>query len=178
MICPPQEFRDALALRYRKPLLDLSPFCDGCGAPFTVEHSLDCHVGSLVGRRHNEVRDAVGDLVSLAWGQMTREPVICESSPVDPSSVTLIADLQVRGVWQPWVDVLFNVRVVDTDAPSYCDRSPQAVLGSAEAEKKRKYLEACLARHAGFTPLCFRQIFFFATWLIVCPLSGRGHIVQ
>ena len=94
----PQEFRDALALHYRKPLLDLLPFYDGCGAPFTVEHSLDCHVGGLVGRRHNEVRDAVGDLASLAWGQMTREPVICESSPGDPSSVTLIADLRVRGV--------------------------------------------------------------------------------
>ena len=116
---------------------------------------IDCRVGGLVGRRHNEVRDAVGDLASLAWGQVTREPVICESSPVDPSSVTLIDDLQVRGVWQPQVDVLFDVRVVDTDAPSYHGRSPQAVLGSAEAEKKCKYLEACLARHAGFTPLCF-----------------------
>ena len=36
---------------------------------------------------------------------MTREPVICESSPVDPSNVTLIADLRVHGVWQPQVDV-------------------------------------------------------------------------
>ena len=65
----PQEFRDPLALHYRKPLLDLPPFCDGCGAPFTVEHSLDCHVGGLVDHRHNEVRDAVGDLASLAWDQ-------------------------------------------------------------------------------------------------------------
>ena len=32
----PQEFRDALALCYKKPLLDLPPFCDGCGAPFIV----------------------------------------------------------------------------------------------------------------------------------------------
>ena len=69
--------------------------------------------------------------------------------------MTLITDLQVRGVWQPQVDVLFDVRVVDTDAPSYRGRSPQTMLGSAEAEKKRKYLEACLARHASFTPLCF-----------------------
>ena len=156
IIMSPQEFRDALALRYRKPLLDLPPFCDGCGAPFTVEHSLDCRVGGLVGRRHNEVRDAVGDLAFLAWGQVTREPVICESSPGDPSSVTLIADLWVRGVWQPQVDVLFDVCVVDTDAPSYCGRTPQAVLGSVEAEKKRKYLEACLARHA-----CWFHTFVF-----------------
>ena len=44
---------------------------------------------------------------------------------------------------------------MDTDAPSYRGCTLQAVLGSAEAEKKRKYLEACLARYAGFTPLCF-----------------------
>ena len=54
---------------------------------------------------------------------MTREPVVCESSN-DPSGVTLIADLQVRGVWQPQVDVLFDVCVVDTDTPSYCKCSP------------------------------------------------------
>ena len=48
-----------------------------------------------------------------------------------------------------------DVRVVDTDAPSYCSHSPQVVLSSAEAEKKWKYVEICLARHAGFTPLCF-----------------------
>ena len=44
-----QEFRDALALLYKKTLLDLLPLCDGCGAPFTVEHALDCRVGGLVG---------------------------------------------------------------------------------------------------------------------------------
>ena len=62
----PQEFRDALALRYRKPLLDFPPLCDGCGTPFTVEHALDCCVGGLVRQCYNEVRDAVGDLASLA----------------------------------------------------------------------------------------------------------------
>ena len=176
----PQEFRDALTLCYKKPLLDLPPFCDGCGAPFIVEHALDCRVGGLVGQQHNEVRDAIGD---LAWAQVTKEPIVCESSSTDPSSVTLIADLRIRGVLQPQVDVLFDVRVTDVNAPSYRSRSPQAVLCSAEAEKKRKYMEACLARHASFTPLCFsidglRQIFFFVAWLSDCLLSGRGHTVK
>jgi len=116
----PQEFRDALALHYKKPLLNLPPSCNGCRASFTVEHALNCHVEGLVGQWHNEVRDAVDDLASLAWGQVTKESVVCESSPADPSNMTLIADLWVHGVWQPQVDVLFDVRVVDTDAPSYC----------------------------------------------------------
>ena len=153
----PEEFGDALVLQYRRPLLDLPILllpCDGCGAPFTVEHALDCHVGGLVGQPHNDVRDVVGDLAFLAWGQVTREPVVCESSN-DPFSVILIADLRVHGVWQPQLDVLCDVCVVNTDAPSYCNCSPQIVLRSAEAEKKRKYVEACLARHACFMPLCF-----------------------
>ena len=76
----PQESRNSLALRYQKPLLDLLPLCDGCGAPFSIEHALDSRVGGLVGQHHNKVRDAVGDLASLAWGQVTRESVVCESS--------------------------------------------------------------------------------------------------
>ena len=60
-----QEFRDRLALRYRKPLLCLPACCDGCGAPFSIKHALDCHIGGLAGWRHNEVHDAFGDLAAL-----------------------------------------------------------------------------------------------------------------
>ena len=147
-----QEFRDGLALRYKKPLLALPLSCDGCGAPFSIEHALDCRFGGLVCRRHNEVHDAFGDLASLVWSPVTKEPIVCDGS-VDASD-TLIADLCVRGVWQPQTEALFDIRVVDTDARSYCARTPHAVLCSAEAEKKRKYMQACLDRHATFTPLC------------------------
>ena len=34
----PKEFRDALAIRYRKLLLNVPAFCDGCGAPSTLDH--------------------------------------------------------------------------------------------------------------------------------------------
>ena len=146
--------KSLVAFQYRKPLLNLPPLCHGCGAPFTVAHVLDCRVGGLVGQHHNEVVDAVGNLASLAWGQVTREPDVCESSN-DPSGVTLTVDLQVHGVSQPQVDVLFDVHVVDQDVPSHCNHLPQIVLCSAEAEKKQKYVEACLACHACFMPLCF-----------------------
>ena len=132
------------------------------------------------------MRDAIGDLASLAWAQVTKQPIVCESPSTDPSSVTLIADLRLRGVWQPQVDILFDVRFTDVDAPSYRSRSPQAVLCSTEAEKKCKYMEACLARHASFTPLCFstdgmfgtEADVFFVAWLSGCLLSGRGHTVK
>ena len=66
------------------------------------------------------------------------------------SADSLIADLCVRGVWEPQTEALFDIRVVDTDARSYRACSPRDVLGSAEVEKKRKYLQACQDRH----PLC------------------------
>ena len=53
---------------------------------------------------------------------------MCESSPTDPTSVTLIADSRIQGVWQPQTDVLFDVHVVDVDTLSYQGRVPQTVL--------------------------------------------------
>jgi hydrogenase maturation factor HypE len=48
---------------------------------------------------------------------------------------------------------LFDIRVIDTDAPSYLHRDVASVLSSAEEEKKRKYNDAAEARRASFTPL-------------------------
>ena len=38
----PSEFRDALAIRYHRPLSKLPADCDGCGGEFTLKHALDC----------------------------------------------------------------------------------------------------------------------------------------
>ena len=98
------------------------------------------------------------DLATLVWNQVQKEPIVCGASHDDVSSGddTLVANLRVRGVWQSKVDVLFDVRVVDTDAPSYQGRTPQAVLRTVETEKQWKYLALIVAFHdhwAGFIPL-------------------------
>ena len=36
-------------------------------------------IASLVVQRLNEVCDAIGDLATLVWGQVQREPIVCES---------------------------------------------------------------------------------------------------
>ena len=143
------EFRDALAIRYRKPLLNIPACCDGCGfTPFDLSHALSCRKGGLITLRHNEIRDSFGDLSALAWGQVIREPVVKESSDTSPA---LVADLAVRGVWVPQSEALFDVRVVDTDARSYENQTPIDILSQAEKEKNKKYLAACEERRA---PLC------------------------
>ena len=73
------EFRDALALQYKKLLLGVLSHCDGCGDPFDLSHALSCRKGGLVTQRHNEVCDAFGDLAALAWSQVTCEPIVREA---------------------------------------------------------------------------------------------------
>ena len=87
------------------------------------------------------------------WGSVKREPVVKDI--YDDSGEVLIADLCVRGVWLPQAEALFDVCVIDTDAQSYLRQPPTSVLLTAEIEKKRKYLDASVARRAHFTPLCF-----------------------
>ena len=48
-------------------------------------------------RRHNEIRDCLGDTAALVWLQVIREPVVREDDPAsgDPG---LHLDLGIRGV--------------------------------------------------------------------------------
>ena len=84
-------------VRYNKNLNALPIFCDGCQSPFTLRHALACKKGGLLFLRHNEIRDVVGDLASLVWKDVQREPVIREYNPQNETPA-LIADLFCRGL--------------------------------------------------------------------------------
>ena len=147
----PIEFRDALALRYLWTPPGLPSWCDGCGENFSLQHGLDCPKGGLIIRRHNEIRDCLGDMATVVWPQVIREPVVREDDPAsgDPG---LHLNLGIRGVWQPQVEALFDIHVIDTDAPSYRQCSPISVLDSGAVEKKRVYHSAVEDRRGNFTP--------------------------
>ena len=149
----PQEFWDALAIRYRKPLRSTPDLCDGCGVQFSLSHALSCRRGGLVIQRYNKVRDSLGDLASLVWSQVKREPVVREADEA-AGTPALIAYMAVRSVCMPQAEALFDVRVIDTDAQSYCNHTPREVINAAENQKKSKYTTACEERRASFTPIC------------------------
>ena len=90
-------------------------------------------------------------MAALVWPQVIREPVVREGDPAsdDPG---LRLDLGIRGVWQPQVEALFDICVIDTDAPSYRRRSPVSILDSGAVEKKRVYRSAVEDRRGNFTP--------------------------
>ena len=67
------------------------------------------------------------------------EGASCTTSD-DSTTDALIVDLRIQAVWKSQVDAIFDIRVVDTDAPSYRIHPPQVVLQSAEAEKNGSIL--------------------------------------
>jgi hypothetical protein len=58
----------------------------------------------------------------------------------------------VRGFWARGTDCIIDVRVTNADAKSQRQKDPAKVLSQHEREKKRKYLEPCLAQRRHFTP--------------------------
>ena len=153
-----QEFWDAMAIRYRKPLRGIPDWCNGCSSSFSLSHALSCRTGGLVNQHHNEVCDAIGDLASLVWNQVKCKPIVREADS-ETGTPALVVDLAVRGVWSPQTEALFDIMVIDTDARSYSNQLPKGVLWcvlwSAENEKKKKYLDAHEERQGLFTPICY-----------------------
>ena len=58
-----QEFRDALSLRFNRPLQDLPSNCP-CGQKFDINHAMNCKRGGFIIMRHNNLRDCEINLLS------------------------------------------------------------------------------------------------------------------
>ena len=116
----------------------------------TSHCNMDCKKGLII-QRHNEVRDFLGDISSEVWPSVIMEPIVREADP-SSNDVGLRLDLGVRGVWSPQTEALFDIRIIDTDAPSYKHHTPVAVLESAAKEMKRIYQKAVKDRRGQFTP--------------------------
>ena len=86
----------------------------------------------------------LGDLSSLAWTNVQKEPLTREPSNDQPA---LRTDLLVRGVWSYQDTASFDIRVTDTEAKSYNNKTSKAVLQHCEEEKMKKYGQACAEKH-------------------------------
>jgi len=173
------EFIDNLLLRYGMRPKGLPHHCDGCSAGFTVEHALSCKKGGLVGQRHDDVRDELAHLCTLALSdsRVKIEPEIfyrsdtrasqprtgCKCTGLDTAGKTICkclgdearGDVAVHGFWKMARTTVFDVRVTDTDAPSYGNTASDKILESAAKQKRSKYEEACTERRRDFTPMVY-----------------------
>ena len=77
-------------------------------------------------------------MAALVWPQVIREPVIREGDPASDNP-GLRLDLGIRGVWLPQVEALFDIRVINTNAPFYQRRSPVSIL-TMELLRRREFI--------------------------------------
>jgi len=160
------EFRDGLLLRYGLRPHNLPERCDGCKAPFTVNHAMCCPKGGLIGIRHDEMKMEWHSICAQAFkpSRVTDEPEIHSGrGPIlvqnaDGMSAALPetrGDIGVHGFYERAVTTIFDVSICDTDCVSYRNMDPAQVLVNREKAKKKKHLAACLAQRRTFTPLVF-----------------------
>ena len=64
-------------------------------------------------------------------------------------------DVLVHDLWEGGSWCVLDIRITDTDAPSYKHISSAKVLERAAKAKKAKYLQPCLDRRRNFTPLVY-----------------------
>ena len=64
-------------------------------------------------------------------------------------------DASCHGFWERGLNTIFNIRITDTEAPSYRDQDFDKVLAAQEKEKKKKILTALHARRKDFTPMIY-----------------------
>lgn len=91
----PQEFCDALAIRYKKPLLFITPCCDDCGTPSRLEHFLSCKRGGLIIQRHNKFQDAIADLATFQWSQVRHELIASGDATSTNAEDVLVVDIDI-----------------------------------------------------------------------------------
>ena len=149
----PDEFRDALSIRYNYSPRDLPATCDGCGEEFNLCHALNCKKGGLVTARHNEIRDLNCDFCTIAGlKQIISEPILQESDEYDDLQ-GLRADWSARGFWDNQRLALFDICVFNADAKSFQNQDLQAVFETKKKIKKDKYGAIAASRRASFTPI-------------------------
>jgi hypothetical protein len=158
------EFKDSIRLRFDLTPANLPQRCEGCGQPFSVEHALTCKKGGLIVQRHDNLKFVWHKLSSIALSQsaVSDEPFIHTVRDVqkagetgsDPAS-DLRGDVSVRGFWGKGVTTIFDLQVINTDAPSNRRLSPLKCLERGEKAKKKKYNAKCLDQHRTFVPLVF-----------------------
>jgi len=147
----PDEFRDALSVRYLFSPKRIPDTCDGCGEHFDLTHALNCKKGGLVTARHNEARDLNCDLCTLAGlHQIISEPVLQEPSDDQPG---LRADWKVRGFWEVQRDALFDICIFNADASSLNNQNLQTIFDARKRLKKETYSAIAAAKRASFTPI-------------------------
>ena len=139
-----REFRDALALRYNKPLRGLPSHCP-CGQKFTINHAMNCKRGGFVIIRHNNIRDYESSLLSKVSNDVQTEPEVQPLTGEQLNRCTIKGyearlDIRARGFWRRGQNPYFDVRITNANSESVKTTSVGNVLSKHEREKKNGHI--------------------------------------
>ena len=152
------EFRDAIALRYDRPVPRLSDI-SACGNEFTRDHTMICKTGGFVSLRHNELCDLTGNILREVCRNVEVEPLFQPLTGEKLRYQTSIKednarlDLSALGFWRSGEKAFFHIREFDPVAQNHFNQNLQATHLRQENERRRQYEERVLhVEHASFTP--------------------------
>ena len=91
------EFRDALSLRYGRPLKGLPAMCP-CGQKYNVTHALNCKKDVFVTMCHNNLRDFESDMLSKIVNDVETER---ELQPATGKIIEGLPDIRARVCGEP-----------------------------------------------------------------------------
>ena len=155
-----REFFDAVALRYRWAIKRLPIMCV-CGKNFNPDHANTCLKGGFIHRRHDQLRDLIGELVDEVAYDVKIEP---DLEPLTGETLRSTAnldkearlDISARGFWQRGEMAFFDVRVFNPYAKSHVNQKLETVFKKNETEKKTSYNQRVIdIEHGSFTPVVF-----------------------
>ena len=155
-----QQFWDHLRMRYGWQIERLPTNCE-CGAPFDIEHALNCKKGGFVSLRHNHLRNITANLLDEICKDVKIEPMLQPITGEHLSSKTNAndearLDVSARGFWEAHQMAFFDIRVFNPTAKRYAKQNLQRAYETNEREKKRSYNERIMQiEHGTFTPLVF-----------------------
>lgn len=148
----PDQFRDALTIRYGRTLRRLPTNCDGCDCKMDLTHALNCKKGGLVKHGHDQLRDHCTAIANMAWKGIEIEPVLREADPAN-NITALQADFKINGIWEAERVAFFDNRIINADAPSYANQNWETISRHSANEKHKKYDRSAEDIRGSFTPL-------------------------
>ena len=134
------EFRDALALRYNKPLYSLLSNCP-CGQKFNVTHALNCKKGGFVTMRHNNIRDFEANLIRIMQNDVEVESQLQQVENEHFNGLKedyARPDIRAKGVLRNAQNA-YDVRATNINSDSQKNMPVEKILSEHEQEKKRNY---------------------------------------
>jgi hypothetical protein len=147
----PKEFRDALAVRYGRQVVQRPRTCDGCPAPFSEVHAMSCPTGGLPTIAHDEIQEFIFNALDGAGARgVVRHPVVKQA--LRPGDRGIVGDLAVRGLLRPQITEIIDVKLISMAAAHRLLKPAETLLDAEDARWRRHYSRACDAQRYGFIP--------------------------